>query len=115
MAYRLWYSLESTERHVMKLTKISIDESLLKKPGRHTDDACKGLHLWVKNNYKSSWVLRYTLSGKRRNMGLGPYPEIGLKEARQRAIQARNDINKGVDTFEDTNFIQKFMESKCRC
>jgi integrase len=100
LAYRLWYSLESTERHVMKLTKISIDESLLKKPGRHTDDACKGLHLWVKNNYKSSWVLRYTLSGKRRNMGLGPYPEIGLKEARQRAIQARNDINKGVDPIE---------------
>jgi integrase len=100
LAYRLWYSLESTERHEMKLTNITIEESLLKKPGRHTDDSCKGLHLWVKNNYKSSWVLRYTLFGKRRNMGLGPYPEISLKEARQRAIQARNSINKGVDPIE---------------
>lgn len=84
----------------MKLTHITIDDSLLKKPGRHTDDTCKGLHLWVKTNHKSSWVLRYTLYGKRRNMGLGPYPEISLKEARQRAIQARNDINKGVDPID---------------
>jgi len=28
----LWYSLESTERYEMKLTNITIEESLLKNP-----------------------------------------------------------------------------------
>ena len=30
------------------------------------------------------WLLRYQMKGVRRDMGLGSYPEIGLKEARQR-------------------------------
>jgi len=36
------------------------------------------------------------MKGKREGISLGAYPEIGLKTARQRAIEARNKINKGL-------------------
>ena len=43
------------------------------------------------------WTLRFVspVSGKRRDMGLGPYPTVSLKEARQRAQDARRDIEAG--------------------
>jgi len=44
-------------------------QSLLKKPGKYGD----GNSLWfvVSPNLRAKWVLRYTLSGKRSEMGLG--------------------------------------------
>ena len=36
-----------------------------------------------------SWVFRFQLDGKRRDMGLGPYPDISLAEARRRAAEHR--------------------------
>src|ERR1044072_8623527 len=36
-----------------------------------------------------AWVFRFQLDGKRRDMGLGPYPDILLAEARQRATDCR--------------------------
>ena len=40
--------------------------------GRYTDG--RGLMLVVKPSGARSWVLRYQLNGRRRDMGLGPYP-----------------------------------------
>lgn len=48
--------------------------------GKHGDG--DGLTLVVSEAGAKKWVLRYQLDGKRRDMGLGPYPEIGLKAAR---------------------------------
>jgi integrase len=64
--------------------------------GRYTDDCTKGLHLWVKSSGQKYWIFRYTIFGKREGMSLGAYPEINLKLARKRAIEARNMINRGV-------------------
>lgn len=63
-------------------------------PGRYTDPATKGLNLNVKNGRKY-WVLRYTLSGQRRDLTIGPYPEISLREARNRAVACRADLIAG--------------------
>jgi len=65
------------------------------KPGRYTDDITKGLHLWVKPSGQKYWIFRYTFDSKRLGMSLGGYPEISLKVARQRAVEARNTINQG--------------------
>ena len=75
----------------------------LKDVGRHTDDHTKGLHLWVKANQKKYWILRYTFQGRRCNMSLGSYPEIGLKLARERAVEARNLLNKGLNPIKEKN------------
>ncbi len=64
-------------------------------PGRHTDG--RGLHLYVKASGGRSWVLRYQFQGKRRDMGLGSYPEVTLAAARERALEARRLIADGKD------------------
>ncbi len=63
-------------------------------PGRHTDPATKGLNLHVKNERKY-WIFRYTFAGLRRDLTLGAYPEISLKEARNRAVACRAELIAG--------------------
>ena len=64
-------------------------------PGRYTDG--RGLTLLVKRSGRRSWVLRYQLNGRRRDLGLGPYPEVGLARAREKALEARRLIAEGLD------------------
>jgi integrase len=42
-------------------------------------------------------VLRYQLAGRRRDMGLGPYPEVTLARAREKALDARRLVKEGID------------------
>lgn len=55
--------------------------------GKHHDG--DGLYLVKKRPPKGNWILRFTLYGRRRSMGLGPYPLVGLGEARRSADDAR--------------------------
>ena len=71
---------------------------LVKKPGMHCDG--HGLYLRVAPPSSASWVLRYMIDGRARSMGLGPYPEIKLTEARERALQARKLKVDGNDPIE---------------
>jgi integrase len=75
----------------------------LKEVGRHTDDQTKGLHLWIKSNQRKYWIFRFTFEGKRNNISLGGYPEIGLKQARERAVEARSLLNKGRNPIKEKN------------
>jgi integrase len=63
-------------------------------PGRYSDGTVKGLMLLVRDNGSRAWVLRYQIGGRRRDMGLGPYPEIGLADAREKALDARRLIKR---------------------
>ncbi|MEE8173285.1 MAG: Arm DNA-binding domain-containing protein, partial [Alphaproteobacteria bacterium] len=47
-----------------------------------------------------SWIFRYRLNGRRRDMGLGVARDVSLKEARQKALAARKKIKDGVDPIE---------------
>ncbi len=44
-----------------------------------------------------TWVLRVTIGGKRRDMGLGGFPDVGLASARDAARTAREKIRAGID------------------
>jgi integrase len=68
----------------------------LTQPGRYTDATTLGLNLNIKKNDRKYWVFRYLFAEKRLDLSLGVYPLISLKEARKRAIQARNDLLHGV-------------------
>lgn len=65
------------------------------KPGRHGDG--RGLFLYVKPSGARSWVLRHQMQGRRRDLGLGPYPDVSLAMARDRASDARRLIAIGED------------------
>ncbi len=47
-----------------------------------------------------SWVFRFQLDGKRRDMGLGPFPDISLAEARAKATEHRKQRHEGVDPLD---------------
>lgn len=69
----------------------------LQRPGRYTDGTVKGLHLHVDGNGYRRWVLRVKFSGRRRDIGLGGFPDVGLAEARQQAEAMRQQIRLGLD------------------
>jgi hypothetical protein len=66
-------------RAIEKLSALSISRRSA-KPGLHSDGG--GLGLRVSPSKAASWVYRYMLRGKAREMGLGSYPEISLADAR---------------------------------
>jgi integrase len=66
-------------------------------PGRHMDGTVRGLTLLVWSTGARSWVVRYQLDGRRRDMGLGPYPEVSLARAREKAMDARRLVKEGID------------------
>lgn len=80
-----------------KLTQLQITR--LKAPGLYGDGA--GLWLNVTEGGSKSWVLRYTLAGKERRAGLGPFPEVSLAEAREAAVNFRRQIRNGQDPVEE--------------
>lgn len=67
----------------------------LKKHGRYTDSLTKGLQLLYKPSETKYWLLRFAFNGKRHELGIGPFPEIMPKEARQIAQEARTLLAKG--------------------
>ena len=50
--------------------------------------------LVVRPNGSRAWVLRYQRGGRRRDMGLGRYPEIGLADAREKVLDARRLVKR---------------------
>ena len=61
----------------------------------HGDGA--GLWLKVTEGGSKSWILRYTMAGRERRTGLGPYPDVSLAEARDKAMAWRKQVREGVD------------------
>ncbi len=64
-------------------------------PGKHSDGA--GLTLVVKPTGRRSWVMRVTVDGKRRDIGIGGYPTVSLADARQKAAELRAEAVDGGD------------------
>lgn len=56
-----------------------------------------GLYLWVYEDGRKYWRLRYWMAGKEKSLSLGVYPEIGLKEARQRRDDNRRLMGESID------------------
>ena len=65
------------------------------KPGRHPDG--RGLYLLVKPSGARSWLLRIQVGGKRRDIGLGGFPEVSLANAREKAFKLRSAAKAGGD------------------
>jgi hypothetical protein len=72
----------------------------LKEPGRYSDGG--NLYLFITPNGGKRWTFLYRLGGKRREMGLGsagPHG-VGLKQAREKAAEARRMVAAGMDPLE---------------
>ncbi|MDQ7954779.1 MAG: integrase arm-type DNA-binding domain-containing protein [Pseudomonadota bacterium] len=70
--------------------------AVLKTEGRHAVGGAPGLHLRITKGHKG-WVLRIMVGERRRDLGLGPYPEISLADAREKARDMHKLVREGVD------------------
>jgi integrase len=75
--------------------------SKLKDPGLHAVGGVAGLHLQIMPSGARSWILRIMVGGRRRDMGLGGYPDVTLSRARDAARDARDVVRKGQDPIAD--------------
>jgi len=66
--------------------------------GLHGDG--DGLYLSVAKGGSKSWIYRYQINGRRRDLGLGGYPAVSLAKARLRRDDARQQIRHGIDPLE---------------
>jgi Arm DNA-binding domain len=57
----------------------------------------KGLYFRVSQAGTTSWIYRYRANHRVHDMGLGPYPDVSLAEARQKALECRKLRLGGVD------------------
>lgn len=70
----------------------------VKTPGYYFDGA--GLYLQVAPSGSKSWILRYTVNKRAREMGLGSLVTFSLAEARDRATKFRQAVADGTDPIE---------------
>ncbi|VDS07169.1 Prophage CP4-57 integrase [Paracoccus haematequi] len=68
-------------------------------PGKYSDGA--GLWLVKDESMRGKWVLRVTVHGRRREMGLGSFPAVSLAEARKYAEAARAQVRGGLDPIKE--------------
>lgn len=60
-----------------------------------------GLYMQITRAESKSWILRATIGAKRRDIGLGSYPDVSLGEARKRARELKDKIWQGIDPIEE--------------
>lgn len=78
-----------------------------KKRGLHAVGGVDGLLLQVTDTGATSWLLRVMIAGKRRGMGLGAYPAVGVAAAREKARAARALIEQGIDPIEQRQQVRR--------
>lgn len=69
------------------------------RPGYHSDG--DGLWLQVSASGTKSWIFRFTLNGRRKEMGLGPLRSVDLASARAKARECRRLLLEGRDPLEE--------------
>ena len=90
-------------RLIEKLTPLLV--SKITNPGYHGDGG--GLWLQVSKSGSKSWIFRFTLRRKQREMGLGAAHTLGLGEARTKAREYRLMLLEGLDPIEKREELKK--------
>ncbi len=68
------------------------------KPVKLSDE--KGLFLLIAPSGGKLWRFKYRMGGKEKKLALGRYPDVSLKDARDRCVDARKLVADGVDPSE---------------
>ena len=70
------------------------------RPVTYAVGGVAGLLVQVTPGNSKSWLLRVAVAGQRREIGLGGYPDVTLAQAREKAREARDAIERGIDPVE---------------
>ena len=80
-------------QNIKRLSALAVTRA--NKQGLYPDAA--GLYLRVGRGGAKSWVFRFMLNGRAREMGFGSFTKVGLADARKKAIDARLLLSDGRD------------------
>ena len=83
-----------TARHLLSAAAVKNAQA-----GKYCDGA--GLWLVKRDAEHGKWVLRATVFGRRREMGLGGLSQVSLNQARELADRWRNVVNSGKDPIKE--------------
>lgn len=78
-----------------ELTALAVRK--LARPGLHAVGGVAGLYLQITETGARSWIMRATVGARRRDFGLGSYPEVTLATAQERAREVREQLRNGID------------------
>lgn len=81
------------------LNKLSAATVKAAAPGKYSDGG--GLWFHKRDDGGAQWFLRVTTHGRRREMGLGRYPDVTLKDARTLAEKWRSEAARGLDPVKE--------------
>ena len=93
-----------------KLTVKTIDGLVKAGTAGMTNDG-DGLYLKIGQSKGASWIFRYRIAGKLRDMGLGSYPDITLAVARSLAHDAHRIVKNGDDPIAIRDAARKQKEA----
>jgi hypothetical protein len=102
-AKRIGYSTE-------KLDALAV-EKLACEPGMYGDGG--GLWLTVRSPTSRSWLFIYVINRISRRMGLGPYPEVTLAMARERAAEGRRLVKAHRDPLAEREAVKAMTFKQC--
>ena len=96
-------------RTLQRLTALAVTKQ--REPGYLPDGG--GLYLQTTESGAKSWIFRFSLAGRRREMGLGSFPTVGLAGAREAAAGARALAKAGKDpiTSREADRAQERLEA----
>jgi len=75
--------------------------------GKHNDG--QGLYLVKRHKQGGKWIQRLSINGKRREMGLGRWPDVSISEAREKASEARLLLRNGNDPIVEREKLARKM------
>jgi integrase len=90
----------------MPLTDVTI-RNLNPRPKAYRNFDGKGLYLEVTPKGGKYWRLKYRFGGREKRLALGVYPEVSLKEARERRDRARELLRDDIDPGEHKRRVKK--------
>lgn len=85
---------------IHKLSALSVRSAGV---GKYSDG--DGLWLFKSSREGGKWALRYTISGRRREMGLGGIRNVSFKQARETAAHWRSEVAQGKDPIKERDRI----------
>lgn len=97
-------------RKAKDLTPLAINKKT--EAGMHFVGHVAGLILRVAPSGSRSWILRMKIGDRRRDMGLGSYPEVTLAMAKELATEYKQKVKNGIDPIDERKEAQAALRAE---
>ena len=92
-----------------QLTELSIKQAKPKEKQYKLTDG-EGMYLRVYPNGSKYWQLQYWFDGKQKILSIGVWPDISLKDARDKRYEAKKKIKEGTNPLDEKKEILKSLD-----